>query len=413
MNRGSLRTLFQGVGVKRLSAVDANPAISNQHEVGTTDAMRRQFLGADQKQQFPVHYVWLGEGSPGVISAVGIATHYDTRAEQTHRGPEWRLYYPSNAVTEAMREGDTLFLARARDGNRLWFIVAQAGSTGDRQLAWLFGLHPQGRSFVSRAIDDDMELGFAARYVLGELGFTAGDSDTDRLEALIEPFGGCFPTTAAMADLARRSAPMPVPPREDPDAALLAWLEHEEALFRRLERRNVAERLEAGFLTADGGADVDGFISFSLSVQNRRKSRMGHSLEHHVATILDAWNLEYEREALTENGHRPDFLFPSSQAYRMAVSGAPVLTMLGAKSTCKDRWRQVLAEAVKIPQKHLLTLEPGITETQTLQMQEANLQLVVPQAIHDSYTDAQRPWLWSLADFMATVAQRQETGIYG
>ena len=42
--------------------------------------------------------------------------------------------------------------------------------------------------------------------------------------------------------------------------------------------------------------------------------------------------------------------------------------MLGAKSTCKDRWRQVLAEDEKISRKHLLTLEPGISEPQTHQM---------------------------------------------
>ena len=55
---------------------------------------------------------------------------------------------------------------------------------------------------------------------------------------------------------------------DDPDAALIAWLDHEEALFRRLERRVVSTRIEAGFMNEDG-TDVDGFISFSLSVQNR------------------------------------------------------------------------------------------------------------------------------------------------
>ncbi|WP_346656468.1 type II restriction endonuclease [Bradyrhizobium sp. NBAIM01] len=40
----------------------------------------------------------------------------------------------------------------------------------------------------------------------------------------------------------------------------------------------MADRLRAGFLTDK--ADVDGFIAFSLTVQNRRKSRAGKSLEH-------------------------------------------------------------------------------------------------------------------------------------
>ena len=36
MQRGQLSDYFEGVGVKRLSAVDAEPKTSNQHEVGTT-----------------------------------------------------------------------------------------------------------------------------------------------------------------------------------------------------------------------------------------------------------------------------------------------------------------------------------------------------------------------------------------
>ena len=111
---------------------------------------------------------------------------------------------------------------------------------------------------------------------------------------------------------------------------------------------------------------MDAFIAFSLSVQNRRKARMGHSLENHLEAVFRALRVRYVRGAVTENNQRPDFLFPSVEAYRRApATGAPCLAMLGAKSTCKDRWRQVLAEASKIPDKHLLTLEPGISEQQT------------------------------------------------
>ena len=81
--------------------------------------------------------------------------------------------------------------------------------------------------------------------------------------------------------------------------------------------------------------------------------------------------------------------------------------MLGAKSTCKDRWRQVLAEAEKISRKHLLTLEPGISEPQTNQMEASSLQLVVPQPVQGSYTDAQQGWLWSVADFIGEVRAKQ------
>jgi len=89
------------------------------------------------------------------------------------------------------------------------------------------------------------------------------------------------------------------------------------------------------------------------------------------------------------------------------AGGDARLTMLGAKSTCKDRWRQVLAEAEKISRKHLLTLEPGISEPQTDQMEASSLQLVVPSPVQDSYTAAQRGWLWSVGDFIEEVRARQ------
>ena len=134
---------------------------------------------------------------------------------------------------------------------------------------------------------------------------------------------------------------------------------------------------------------------------------MGLSLEHHLEAVFRAHRLAFDRGAVTENNQRPDFLFPSASAYRRAPDlGDPNLTMLGVKSTCKDRRRQVLAEASKIPRKHLLTLEPSISEPQTAQMENAKLQLVVPQPIHASYTDTQRSWLWNIEDFIRHVKAR-------
>lgn len=404
IQRGQLSDYFEGVGVKRLSVVDAEPKTSNQHEVGTTVKMRADFLGETHQQKFPAIYIWLGGDQEG-FTEESWATHYDTRINKP-RAAEWRLYYPSNPVTEAMKAGDTLFLAKDQ-GGVLWFIVAPEGSTSEQQLFWLFGLRPEGKSFVSREFsDEEPELDFAARFILDEIGVEFEEPEADKLDSIIDKFGATFPKTADFSDLARLTLPE-VRAEDDPDAALIAWLDHEEALFRRLERRVVSARIEAGFVNHEG-TDVDGFISFSLSVQNRRKSRMGHSLENHLAAVLRAYDIRHVRGAVTEHNHKPDFLFPDLETYQAApVEGDPRLTMLGAKSTCKDRWRQVLAEAEKISRKHLLTLEPGISEPQTDQMEASNLQLVVPAPVHGSYTDAQRGWLWSVGDFINEARARQ------
>lgn len=79
------------------------------------------------------------------------------------------------------------------------------------------------------------------------------------------------------------------------------------------------------------------------------------------------------------------------------------LRILGAKTTCKDRWRQVLAEAARVERKHLITMEPAISENQTEQMQANNLQLVVPTTIQQTYTPQQQHQLMSFRDFINEV----------
>lgn len=404
MRAGKLRDYFIGAGAKRLSAVDSDPQRSNQHEIGTTAEMRREFLGETQKETFEVTFIWLGE-EQDAISVFGKATHYDSRENQPHRAPEWRLYYPSNDVTEIMSEGDTLFLA-LHESRHLFFIVTPAGSSSEKQLAMLFGIEPSSHGFVSRGFfSGEPELDFAARFILDEIGVEFEDPDADKIDELIAEFDLEFPMTAKFSKKARLGLPE-IDARDDPDMALVHWIALEESMFRRLEGKIVGERIRQGFTNADG-PDVDSFMSYSLSVQNRRKSRMGHSLENHLKAVFDEFKLPYSHGALTERRKRPDFLFPSKETYLEAVSnGTANLLMLGAKSSCKDRWRQVLAEADKIPNKHLFTLESMMTEAQTEQMMNARLQLVVPKANHRNYTRDQQSWLWSLADFINEVQTR-------
>lgn len=231
------------------------------------------------------------------------------------------------------------------------------------------------------------------------------EPEADRLDDLIEPFGLKFPTTKIFSEIAR-SAVTDVYPADDPDGALLDWLDMEEQLFKRLERRIVAERIAGGFNETDG-ADVEGFLKFSLSVQNRRKSRAGQALEHHLEAVFIANSIRYDRGRETENRNKPDFLFPGHAQYHDPGFPAANLTMLGAKSTLKDRWRQVLSEAERIDNKHLLTLEPGISENQADEMQAKQLQLVLPRRLHGSFRPAQQRWLIDVSEFLSLVNDRQ------
>lgn len=81
--------------------------------------------------------------------------------------------------------------------------------------------------------------------------------------------------------------------------------------------------------------------------------------------------------------------------------------MLGAKTTVKERWRQVLDEADRISEKHLVTLEPAVSEDYTRAMKKDGLRLVVPSPLFSSYTATQQDWLMSVRDFCELVERKQ------
>ena len=65
------------------------------------------------------------------------------------------------------------------------------------------------------------------------------------------------------------------------------------------------------------------------------------------------------------------------------------------------------AALVQLFLRYIWTKEPGICETQTETMRNSHVQLVVPAAIQASYTDEQRDWLYSVADLLIMIAERQ------
>ena len=404
MNKGFLSNYFDGVVAKRLSGVESNPNQSHQHEFNGVKPLKK-LLGQEKLKDCPAMFIWLGEENEGV-SEDSTVTWYDSREKHPTRS-EYRLYFRSNPVMELAGPGDLLIVAR-RPSGQIMIIVAAENSTIENQLLWLFGVPVQiEASFEYREYDDDedMAVDYAVRYILDELGIEIEEPEADRLDALLERFNGAFPKTVEFSSFARETIP-DITPLDGPDAALLAWMEQEEKLFRRLERHLVADRLQTGFADTDG-ADVDGFISFSLSVQNRRKSRTGYAFEHHLGEVFRICQVKHDRTAVTENKSKPDFLFPGEAEYHNSKFPTSRLTMLGVKSTCKDRWRQVLSEAARIPEKHLITLEPGISENQTNEMASNKLQLVLPKGLHETYRENQQSWLMDLEEFIELVRGKE------
>jgi hypothetical protein len=402
MEEGYLSHYFEGVASKKLTTVEVDTTISNQHEFNGVRDLKLLFGAPVSKIHIDSRFMYFSsEAEPVIVD--GILTWYDSRANHPTR-TEWRLYYPSNDVTERMSADDTLFICKLNNDSAL-VIITMAGSSFEAQLNWLFGFHyTDSRSFSvkQKSSLSQSELEYASRIILNEIGIEAQDYVLEYLEPMIERFNGEFPSTRMFSDFARGTLRGLNAAIDDPDDVLLTWLEREDKLFRTFEKYIISARLEDGFVINDN-VDVDSFISFSLSVQNRRKSRAGHSLENHIENLLKAKNISYTRNPITENRSRPDFIFPCIEAYRDENYPENNLTMLGVKSTCKDRWRQVLTEADRIGSKHLLTLEAAISENQTEEMKDRNLQLVIPRKIQSSYTELQKNWLFTVNDFLQFV----------
>ena len=68
-----------------------------------------------------------------------------------------------------------------------------------------------------------------------------------------------------------------------------------------------------------------------------------------------------------------------------------------------DRWRQVLSEVNRIHSKHLITIEPAISNQQTTQMKKENLKLVIPESIQSTYDNDQIPDLMNFSNFIDLV----------
>jgi hypothetical protein len=366
------------------------------------------FLGTPPKSvPIQVTYVWLSDDAEPVSLTLS-STWYDSRHGKLHRRPEYRLYYPAKAepIVYRSRAGDRLFLCQPKQGPLLALFCGR-GSSIEQQLLWLFGLGTSDSTDISQ-VDlretSGKQLSIAARHVLELIGVEVLATEDEWLERIREKFGDQFPPTGIFSDFARKLV-ADVDPLEDPDAALLAWMDFEERLFMTLERHIVSKRLEDGFVQ-NGRPDVEGFLRYSLRVQNRRKSRAGWAFGNHIEALLNVHGIRFKREATTEKRNGPDFLFPGQNEYHDPTFPDDRLMMLAAKTSCKDRWRQVLAEADRIAHKHLLTLEPGISSTQTAEMRRANLHLVIPRSLHVSFHEDQHRDLMSVHEFLVTVRSR-------
>jgi hypothetical protein len=187
----------------------------------------------------------------------------------------------------------------------------------------------------------------------------------------------------------------------NPDKELLNWVFSEYQLFKFIENDRYKEKIKTHFL------NVEELVVFANTVLNRRKSRAGKSLEHHLSEIFRICNVTFESQGITEDNKQPDFIFPNIEAYKNNQFDDSKLIFLASKTTCKDRWRQILNEADRIKEKHLFTLQQGISSNQLKEMYNYGVQLVVPAPYIKSFPEDFKERILSLDKFIAKVQIKQ------
>ncbi len=179
------------------------------------------------------------------------------------------------------------------------------------------------------------------------------------------------------------------------DTRLIRCMDAEYQLFR------LAERVICGPQVSQLFRDIDEFLNVANTMLNRRKSRAGRSLENHVEQVLRDSRIPFEMRPGIEG--EPDIVIPGRAEYDDSTFPAEKLFVVGVKMTCKDRWRQVIAEAPRVRRKHLLTLQKTISAKQLQKISEANVSLVVPQPLQNDYPASHRGQLLNVESFIRTV----------
>lgn len=403
-----LRDIFRVAAGKYLKAVDVKSSGSNQHEIGGLIRVGfGEVLGRPEKSEkleFACKMVYINDEMEDQLIVDDRVTWYDCRLPK--RPPEYRLYYHDNLVTELIQEGDFFLIAQQTNGTLL-MCFTPADTYIEAQLRHIFGLTGILDEEFKASDIGNKNFSLPVQLLLEQVGITfelEQEGDKELLEFLLGRYPNGLPKPHEFSELARSRKP--ANPLEDPDDALIIWLTEEEHLFRTYERHLVRARLLQGF--GEDGGDVDAFVDFSLSVQNRRKSRVGFAFENHLAHLFTLYGLQFEKgssKKTTENRSKPDFLFPSFEAYHDDKFPTDNLFLLGAKTTCKDRWRQVLAEGDRITTKYLVTIQPGISSAQLAEMKSRSLQLIVPTPVQETYSREAQEQLFSVQKFIKKIGE--------
>ena len=357
------------------------PLIAKERQKPDLPEIREAFLQTHWPQV-------VGKGAERVSRIV----HYTSKGPETHltRVPKEPFAWLSPAsflvMGRAERAGAKVYECLTIDS-----VDEEAGLLGelfDLPANFLIG------EFVPselRAMKQDLVLDFVEQIVSA---WSAGEIDRFASEHAVMPSTNQLAAMARQDFLERNGLEMlnPFELWSPGDALREISRNIEWDLFRTIQRRVRAVelvRIVLGDATStilpsevirrlvDRLPDIDALM---LSASQQRKSRAGYSYEHHIEAMLTGGGIPFEKQVVIEARKRPDFTLPSLKFIDSGTPEASNGLILSAKTTLRERWKQVEREKGN-RNLYLTTVDENIAANAIEEMASIGVILVIPESL--------------------------------
>ncbi|WP_445679990.1 type II restriction endonuclease [Radicibacter daui] len=355
-------------------------------------AKQREQADAGQIYEVFIETVWPQSG-PGLRQSRLV--NYRSKGEETHL-----TRVPGSCFIDLL-PASLLIMGRVRGGNEPLYecLTIDSGSPENDLVEETFALHADFlvgtfEPESVRAGEREKILSFAEQVIAAWLAGT------------IESFAKSHAAMPATIDLARlaqqaflkKHSPAAIDPfaLERPgDVLREISRDIEWDIFREFQRRERAVALVRIVLgdapkklsladviraLVDEFPQIDALL---LSASQQRKSRAGYSYEHHIEAMLKGGNIPFEKQVIIEAKKRPDFILPSLGFIDSGREDAKSGMILSAKTTLRERWKQVQREMGN-RRLFLTTVDENIAGNAIDDMASLGVSLVVPERLLES-----------------------------
>lgn len=120
-----------------------------------------------------------------------------------------------------------------------------------------------------------------------------------------------------------------------------------------------------------------------LSASQQRKARAGYSYEHHIEAMLAGGDVPFEKQVVIEARKRPDFILPLLAFIDSGRPEAMTGLILSAKTTLRERWKQVEREKGS-RNLYLTTVDENIAGNAIEDMASFGVHLVIPESLMEA-----------------------------